>query len=282
MTKYLIGFAVLLLAGWTAYRAFGNLQGKKPSDENLNDAIMSAAREMAGDDAPNSKAVDLTLEAEQGDGPMPLFIGAEWKYRVTDSREAGMPRTYLLKLDKAPDNGTVGMLSAGFDGAVHSYPVRDRDGDQRIDGLGYLSPPMFGDGKNAEVEGETLPRRTRFIEGAAWELRSRRPVTYELADKHGLAKPHTGIAEERHRALAGKIESIAVPAGKFDARRVDWISRIEIRTDNRPVLMPLTAEPYRKETMWVVPGIGIIKREISFLTGQGVGKVVFELVSGPR
>ena len=127
-----------------------------------------------------------------------------------------------------------------------------------------------------------MPERARFIDGAVWELRSEREVAYQIADKSGLAKTRTGHAKERHRALARKLETITVPAGRFDARRVDWISRIEIRTDDRPVLMPLTTAPYRKETMWVMPGIGIVKREISFLEGQGKGTVVFELVSGPK
>ena len=280
MTKYLIGFSVLLLAVWMAYRSFSGSQGQAP-EEDVNESIMEAAHEMA-ETVKAEDPVKMPLPEDVGEGPLPLFIGATWRYRVTDSRDTEGPRTFVLKIERAPERDEEGIASAGFEGEAKSFPVTDHDGDQRIAGLGFWAPLDFTDASESQLEGETFPRWVRLIDGAAWELWTEAEVTYRLANKKGLTKPHRGIAKARHRALAGKAETLTVPAGTFNARRIEWTSRVEIRTDDRPVLMPLTTEPYRRETMWIVPGVGIVKRSISFLVGEGKGSVLLELLSGPK
>jgi hypothetical protein len=69
-----------------------------------------------------------------------------------------------------------------------------------------------------------------------------------------------------------------VPAGRFSARRIDWTSRIELAAGARPVLDPLTAEPFRTEVMWVAEGVGIVRRRVEHsIPTKAV--VTFDLVS---
>ena len=124
MTKYLIGVAVLLVAGWTAYRAFSNLHAKdEPSD--LSETV----------DPPPVVEASSDEEAAAGPGVLPLFVGATWTYIVTDSRDTEGPRTFVLKVDRAPEAAVAGMSEAGFEGAMKPYPLTDADGAARIDGL---------------------------------------------------------------------------------------------------------------------------------------------------
>lgn len=280
MLKYLVGLVVLLGAGVLAYGTYGRFHPDEAVLQ-INTEILRAAERMHLAQDTASDALPIVPEGEVGDAAVPLFIGALWRYRSADSREPNTPRTWLFTVNRAPDAATPGISSAGFEGKSEVASIVDRDGDLRLDGLGFFAPPVFTDVPPVQVEGETLPRNLRIVEGAVWELRIRRKVTYQIATPKGETKERKGEATERHRALAGKLETVTVPKGKFNARRIDWLSRLELKTEGRPVLMPLTTEPYRKETMWVVPGIGIVKRSISFLTEEGKGTVLLELESGP-
>ena len=214
-----------------------------------------------------------------GSALLPLYPGGRWAYRTADDGDPGSAKTWEMVVTRPPMDGADGTMRCGAEPASTTFPLVNNDGNLRIDGLGYLAPLEFEEMKNVVFDGETLPRQTRFIEGGVWEFRIRRDVAYRIADKDGILEKQRGVAEERHRALAGPLETVRVPAGTFEARRIGWTSRVKLRTGNRPVLTSLTAAPYRTETMWVVPCVGIVKRRITFV--QENRTVLFELNAGP-
>ena len=71
-------------------------------------------------------------------------------------------------------------------------------------------------------------------------------------------------------------ERIVAPFGHFETRPVSWLSRLEIKIDGRPVLETLTTEPFRRETVWLAEGYGIIRRQIEYL-GVEKKQVTFDL-----
>ena len=217
---------------------------------------------------------------ECGDALLPLFPGAKWQYRLARNADPGKAETWVFTVDRPPSEGAEGISSAGPPEKLRSYPLISNGGDLRLDGLGFLAPHAYLESSVVRVEGEALPGAKRFFEGALWELRVQREVTYRsAANKRGILSDRRGLAEEHHRALAGELETVRVPAGTFRARRVSWTSRVNLRTDGRPVLMPLTSAPYRTETMWVTPCVGIVKRRITFVLENET--VLLELYTSP-
>jgi hypothetical protein len=105
-------------------------------------------------------------------------------------------------------------------------------------------------------------------------------IIHKYQDKFGIQQEQMAKAVQKDRAKAGKFESVEVPAGRFNAYCIRWRSRISIKVKGRPVLEALTTEPYRRETMWISPGIGIVKRIVAYLkNGRVTDHIVFELVS---
>jgi hypothetical protein len=118
------------------------------------------------------------------------------------------------------------------------------------------------------------------VEGAVWTLRTEARINHRYLDKDGLRREQAAEAVQTDRAQVGKYEWVSVPAGRYNALRVQWLSRIAVKTKGRPVLERLTTEPYRREEMWISPGIGIVKRSIEYLNHERVDqRVVFELRS---
>ena len=214
-----------------------------------------------------------------GNALLPLFPGAKWQYRLARGADPGNVETWVLAVDRPPSAGAEGISSAGPPEKLRSYPLVSDGGNLRLDGLGFLGAPSFVESTILRVEGETLPRAERFFEGAAWELRVQRKVTYRITNKQGKVLERTGLAEERHRALAGEVDTVRTPAGTFHARRISWTSRVNLRTHGRPVLIPLTSAPYRTETMWVAPCVGVVKRRITF--AEETETVLLELYAAP-
>ena len=105
-------------------------------------------------------------------------------------------------------------------------------------------------------------------------------MVYRYTDAKGREVEERARATERDRAQAGKFEALVVPAGRFGAHRIEWLSRVAIKSEGRPVLAYLTTEPYRKETMWLAPGIGIIRRNIVYiLDGKVKHTIQFNLLN---
>jgi hypothetical protein len=216
-----------------------------------------------------------------GEGALwPVVAGSVWTYQVAGPHKIVPYNTWTIRIISEPTEKDSGLVEAGFGDRVEQWKLRKQKGSLQFDGLPFVEPLELMGSKPVEMEGEFLPNPKRVIEDAVWAQRLTRHVMYSMRDKKGKIHKSTAIAKQRDRAQAGKFEPIVVPAGRFGAHRVDWLSRIEVTTEGRPILEHLTTEPYRKESMWIAPGIGIVKRQIDYQIGMDVKQsIIFQLMS---
>jgi hypothetical protein len=281
MWKFLL-VTIVLLVGWVFVFRPSFLFSATPStgESDVDKAVRTAGREPSNEQTTSLQKAAESPPTNDG-GAVPLFENAVWRYRVRDSRQRDAQKEWSMRVVRVPKSGAAGLMESGFEGSLSSSLLADDDGDIRMDGLDFVAPSQFQDSQPLRIEGETLPRTVRLVEGAVWEFRIELEPSYRFTDKKGKVTEATVHAEEHHRAYAKMMETIQVPKGRFSARRIEWVSRVQMTADGRPVLCPLTAEPYRKETMWVAPNVGIIKRQITFLSEAGADTVVVELTDGP-
>jgi hypothetical protein len=208
---------------------------------------------------------------------MPLVPGNTWIYKVVGSERLVPNETWTFKIISAPEGEEPGLAEVGFGQERHEAKIWLDGESLRFDGLPFMEPTEFLGNRPAAVNGAFLPAAVQILQDAVWNLDFERDVTYRYRDKRG--KPHSmpAKAKERARATAHQREVVVTPAGPFNAWRVSWVSRIEIAAKGRPVLQELTAEPYRRETMWIAPGVGVVSRNIDY-SGVREGQVSIDLV----
>ena len=195
---------------------------------------------------------------------LPLRGGAQWTYRVSGSPDLASADSLIIRIVKEPEGRTPGLVETVFGDSHSLNPIVKKQGIQ-YGGFPFIAPRELADTRPIRLEGITLPKRAQMIDGAVWTEIQHRKLVYRYKDNRG--KPHALKADATitNRANARPFETVAVPAGRFGAYRIEWIGRVEIEAGARKILEHLTAEPYRRETMWVSPGVGIVKREINFL-----------------
>ncbi|MCP4678824.1 MAG: hypothetical protein GY854_25720 [Deltaproteobacteria bacterium] len=211
----------------------------------------------------------------------PLIEDSIWTYNVTGNKKLIPGETWTMRVVKAPSADRSGILEVGFDGSHNLINIWREDGSIRLDGLPFVEPIEFFGNRATAVTGEFLPHPDRMVEDAVWNHDFKRNILYSYRDDNGNPHEILGQALQRDRAKAEGVSHVVVPAGRYEAYSVSWISRIDIKADKRVVLEQLTAEPYRRETMWVVPGIGFVKREIHF-QGKENRSITFHLVKYSR
>jgi hypothetical protein len=212
---------------------------------------------------------------------MPLVPGSSWVYRVSGPKNFALGDTWAMKIVSSPREGEPGIVQVGFDDKKETANVWLDGAALRFDGLPFNEPVEFLGNRPTATTGEFLPAGERIGPGAVWIHETRRDVTYQYRDERGKPTDLKAQAKQKDRALAQEFETITVPAGNFSGWRVAWISRIEISAKGRPVLKELTLEPFRKETMWLVSGIGVVKRKIDY-TGYRGAQISFDLIRYDR
>ncbi len=211
----------------------------------------------------------------------PLLEDSIWTYNVTGNKKLIPGEIWTMRVVKAPSMDRSGVLEVGFDDSRTLINVWREGGTIRLDGLPFVEPMEFFGNRAITVSGEFLPHPDRMVEDAIWNLDFKRNIMYSYRDDKGNAREILGEALQRDRAKAMGVSYVVVPAGRYEAYSISWMSRIDIKADKRVVLEQLTAEPYRNETMWVVPGIGFVKREIHF-PGKENRSVTFHLIKYSR
>jgi hypothetical protein len=276
--------AVLILAV-LGLGALALLPGREPAER---DAAAEAAARPAGDnariahgdvaDADRDAGARSSPPAKEGTlhGLLPLVPGSEWSYRVSGPAELVPTARWVLRLVSAPEGGAPGVVEAGFGDGRESGRVWIGDGWIFVDALPLLEPAEFAGNRPRRVSGTLLPAPGALVDRATWELVLERLVTHTIRDE--LERPVTRPmrAVQRDRALVEGFDEVAVPAGEFRAARVEWISRLELFAGRRQVFDALTLEQFRSETMWIAPGIGIVKRQIAW-AGSPKSAVTFQL-----
>jgi hypothetical protein len=220
-----------------------------------------------------------------GDGGLlfPARAGTEWVYQVTGPEKIVPSGRWTERIVSEPDGETPGMVEVGFGGARSLARLYAEGGSFRFDGLPFTAPLEMGRPSQATLEGELIPHPARLVEGAVWTMKTSTQIVHKYRDKEGVWQEQEAAAVQTDRAQAGKFEPVVVPAGRFGAHRVSWISRISIEARGRPVLEALTTDPYRRETMWLSPGVGVVRRIVEYLRdGRTRYRVLLELSSFSR
>jgi hypothetical protein len=212
---------------------------------------------------------------------LPLVPGSEWLYRVRGPEHYVKAKTWTMKLLEAPQADEPGEIEVGYDDKRESFPVWLDNQSVRFGFLPFVEPIEFLHDRPETILGELLPAKERILEGAVWLQEYEREVEYRYLDKQRKWQTTLASGYQRDRANVKEFRNVTVPAGVFRACRVDWLSRLELKAEGRPVLKELTTEPFRRERMWIVPGIGVVKRTVEY-PGHRAAQFIFDLVSYTR
>ncbi len=250
--------------------------------ETSDDAVGGAGQPSSDRDAVERKPAHApstgTRQVEADETLFPLVPGTEWRYRVTGPKSTVPSDLWTQQLVSAPSGETPGILEVGFNEERMQSRLFANHGAVHFSGLPFTAPLEVENTSEPITSGELIPNRLRAVEGAVWIMRTESRIIHRYRDKDGIRRDQAAEAVQTDRAIAGLYEGVTVPAGQYSALCVRWISRIAIKNKGRPVLEWLTAEPYRQETMWLAPGVGIVKRSIEYLKpGKRAQRVTFEL-----
>ncbi len=212
----------------------------------------------------------------------PLVEGSEWIYRVEGPDDLNLAETWSMKVTRVPADEEPGEIEMGFGEEMVAYGVW-KDGESiRLDGLPFVEPLQFRGNRPTAVDGSFLPFSSAMIESAVWKHIYKRDVVHKSPDKHGVIHMQKAGGEQTDRAIVGEMEVIIVAAGRFEALRIDWLGRLELRADGRTVLAGLTTEPFRFETTWMAKGIGIVRRRVEYPAPNENKVITFDLVRYDR
>ncbi len=165
----------------------------------------------------------------------PTQVGAEWVYR-----DGGTTYTYFVA--KVEEKDGVSRVSVNLrhrdgKGSQHSHTMEVSKG-----GLREVS------NFNRKVEPPTPVLKVPGAKGDKWEC----PMALD------------GEKQCDYTLVAGGVEEVSVPAGKFNALRIDQTS---VGTDGKTIQTIAT---------WYAPGVGVVKMEyggtrelVSFTPGKG-------------
>jgi hypothetical protein len=253
-------------------------------DETV-EALERRSRDIAAAVKMTEPAHDVPVQSTQTPRPsseldqlFPLVPGITWTYRVAGPDNIVPSANWVQRVVSEPEGDSAGIVEVGFEGRRTIARLYENRGALLFDGLPFTEPLEIGGAVPAAMSGELFPQAVRVVEGAVWSMTSTRQVLHKHRDGEGDAKAQMAEAFQKDRAQVKQFDTVVVPAGRFGAYRIEWLSRVDIRAQGRPVLEELTTEPYRQERMWVAPGIGIVKRVIDYLRGGRIREtIIFEL-----
>ena len=199
----------------------------------------------------------------------PVALGNSWTYRMTSPDPVGVV-TYIetmTAVDAEPSGGWRVALTRDFHYENGSSPdfsdaveyIFHEDGSLTVP---YNSAP---DGSDAEVT--VTSGEMRFPTPAEFEAAT--PITGALTVT--VVTAGQTINQEIAFTIAGQgVESVTVPAGTYDARRLGQDLTVDM-----PELgvTGLTVN----SVSWLAEGVGAVRTELSDLLGSG-GRIVTELV----
>lgn len=196
----------------------------------------------------------------------PIAVGSIWEYRVTGSEDLVQDETWSMQIDSLPTKDKPGEVKVGFGKNLDTRKIWIQGETIRTDAMPFVEPLRFFGNAPTEVSGTFLPAAKYIIEGAVWKQIFQRKLLYDSRDKQGKVHVEDATAVQSDRAFVHKSENIITPVGVFEALKITWLGRIEIKAkkNNRRVLVDLTAAPYREDTIWIASGIGIVRRTISY------------------
>ena len=256
-------------------------RGAKPVDEGRAPRGATAEGAEGGRDRaagePGRTAPEPSIPAS-AISAMPLAVGARWTYHVDGPKDLLPGDEWTMEIRAVPADGQPGEVAVGFGVEREFFPIWEDDAGIRFAGLPYNAPLEFSGTRPSSVEGKLVPPRRGLVEGASWTQILSREVQHEMATPKGIMEKVAARGVQTDRALAGEVSDVIVPAGRFQARRVDWTCRLELVRNKRPILDPLTAKAFRTEIMWIAEGVGIVRRRVEHAFPAKT-VITFDLVS---
>lgn len=227
---------------------------------------------------PSPSGSKSSLHLVGGEHPlMPLIPGSVWEYEVSGDRSIIPNSRWTMKVVTAPQGGEPGVLEIGFGDSFSSVHVWRQGDTFRIDWLPFVEPLQYLNNRPSEVSGVFLGAPAQMIEKSVWISEYTRHVLYQYRGNGEETFMRVGLAKQSDRAEVKGIQKIVALTTAHDAYVIEWSSLFEMVVNGRPVLNTLTTDSYRREKMWMVPNIGIVRREIQYKLNDD-SKVVFDLV----
>ncbi|MBI5812565.1 MAG: hypothetical protein HZB27_08325 [Meiothermus silvanus] len=173
----------------------------------------------------------------------PTREGLEWQYRITGSESAGV---YIQRKTNISNQGFVQVSKGEKLERIERYRCTPEG----------LVPVDFGgfEGFKVEVDkvtGVAIPDYTSWAVGNSWGY----VVDLQGETTQGPKIWGKGTLEVRYR-VSGK-ETVSVPAGRFDAFRVETTTTFKI--DARFGILSFPFNQQFQSTSWYAEGVGLIK-----------------------
>lgn len=241
--------------------------------------LMSACREAeerAPEGAANTNAqpaapVTTTTAVSPCDHPYyPVRAGARWQYRLTTQRadptEQNVTRTDITENSFTERHEFTGgtTMTTGW-----------RCGSEGLAALEYGNVSTGQATVRMETlssEGVNIPAADRWQAGTTWNSR------YEVrGGMSGAANANLGLQMSGPVEIASRIigpESVTVPAGTYDAMKVEATITMRLTTNGGGRTAPMPPMTFRTNT-WYARGVGIVKIE----QAGGFGSTTTELLS---
>lgn len=187
-----------------------------------------------------------------GNRYVPFVAGAQWKYQTTGAEDARFTRTLV-----SVSGGKADVRDA-FESPADE-PERSDQWQCRNGAIVTSAPSTWADvqdegmsiGAVVASEGVTLPANPK--PGDKWSQSARYGGSVQVA-----GQDIGGETQIKTNCRAVRVESVTVPAGKFNALRVDCTQEIKVKAGVAGVAaaeVPVTI----KYSDWYAPGVGLIK-----------------------
>lgn len=213
----------------------------------------------------------------------PIIEGAQWRYVVTGPKKLLDDNSWILRILDIPGAESPGTIEVGFGKQFFKQQIWLDEGAVQIGELPFSAPLRFLGNKPNKYQGNWLPQLKYVIDDAVWKYSRQRELVYHTRGPKNRIIEEPAIGLQTDRAVVKGKEKVIVPAGVFEAYHISWTSRIEMRTQKkrRKVLQELTVEPFKQESMWFSPGVGMVRRRVTYL-GKNKEDIIFDLVSFHR
>ncbi len=203
----------------------------------------------------------------------PVREGAQWRYRLTTQGIAPIEQTITTS------NVTTDTFTERHEFSSGGTMTRgwrcSGDGLSALQYGNFSTPQAAVQMNTIRSEGVTLPAADRWQPGATWESRYEVRGGMAGANNNNPAMEMSGPIEISSR-IVGQ-ESVTVPAGTYDAMKVESTFTARLTTSVGGRSMPMNPMAFRTNA-WYARGVGVVRIE----QVGGFGSTTTELLSPPQ